>query len=179
MRPAIAVFGGSQMRAGEAAYEQARELGRLLACSGYDIINGGYGGAMEATGLGAKEAGGRVTGVTVSYYGRAREYVDQEEPARDFWERTRRMLESAAGFVALAGGTGTLAEAACAWEAIHKRLVRRKPLVFLGEVWRPVVAMICADADSRAWCGGAVRLVATAGEAVRAMDEFFGRTGTG
>ena len=68
-----------------------------------------------------------------------------------------------------------LAEAAVAWEMLHKRQCEMKPLAFVGEFWRPLVTMMCPAPAAAAWCGGAVRLAADAGEAIRFFDEFFAR----
>jgi uncharacterized protein (TIGR00730 family) len=175
MRPRITVFGGSDAAEGGSAWHVAGELGRMLALSGYDVVNGGYGGTMEAVGRAATEAGGHVIGVTVRYYGPARDYVTREEQTPDFWTRTRRMIEMADGFVVLPGRTGTLAEAACAWEMIAKRHARRKPLVFLGEFWRPLVELMQPGPDWAPRCGGVVCVAAAPSEAVRFLDEFHGR----
>ena len=178
MRPGITIFGSSSLSPGSLGYAAAFGLGGLLAQAGYDVINGGYGGAMEATGRGAKAGGARVTGVTVSYYGHARDYVDVEETAQSFWDRTQRMLELGTGWIALPGSTGTLAEAACAWEAVNKGRVARRPLVFLGVFWRPLVEMMCPTPASAPWRGGAVKLAEAPADAVRFLDEFLGRAAT-
>ncbi|MCB0028595.1 MAG: hypothetical protein KDE28_11845, partial [Anaerolineales bacterium] len=47
-RPVIAVFGSSSPQPGSAAYETAREVGRLLAQRGYAVATGAYGGTMAA-----------------------------------------------------------------------------------------------------------------------------------
>ena len=60
----ITVFGGSQPREGDSAYNEAMELGRLLAQRGHTVLTGGYIGTMEAVSRGASEAGGHVIGVT-------------------------------------------------------------------------------------------------------------------
>jgi len=54
---AVAVFGSSEPQPGEVAYEAARGLGRALAGRGLIVVNGGYGGVMEASSRGAREAG--------------------------------------------------------------------------------------------------------------------------
>jgi len=59
--PVIAVVGGSAVE--DKTYVVAREVGRLLAEAGATLINGGYGGVMEAASWGASEAGGTVIGV--------------------------------------------------------------------------------------------------------------------
>lgn len=60
----LTVFGGAQVKEGTAAYEEARELGVLLAQNGHTVLTGGYMGTMEAVSRGASEAGGHVIGVT-------------------------------------------------------------------------------------------------------------------
>ena len=62
----ISVFGGSQPKEGDSAYEEAMLLGRLLAQRGHTVLTGGYIGTMEAVSRGAHEAGGHVVGVTCS-----------------------------------------------------------------------------------------------------------------
>lgn len=58
--PIVAVVGGSSVD--DATYQRARTVGRLLAEGGAVVINGGYGGVMEAASRGAEEAGGLVIG---------------------------------------------------------------------------------------------------------------------
>ena len=64
--PAVAVFGSSDPRPGDEAYELARRAGELLARSGWAVLSGGYGGVMEGASRGAREAGGEALGVTVA-----------------------------------------------------------------------------------------------------------------
>ena len=60
--PRVSVFGSGA--GGEADLDQARRLGAALARAGYAVLNGGYGGTMEAAALGARDAGGWAIGVT-------------------------------------------------------------------------------------------------------------------
>ena len=60
----VSVFGGSQPKESDAAYTEAKELGKLLAQRGHTVLTGGYIGTMEAVSRGASEAGGHVIGVT-------------------------------------------------------------------------------------------------------------------
>ena len=60
----VTVFGGSEPRPGEPAYEEAFRLGRMIGQKGYTVLTGGYVGTMEAVSRGAAEAGGHVIGVT-------------------------------------------------------------------------------------------------------------------
>ena len=69
-RRIAAVFGAYAPLPGEADYELAREVGHAAAAAGWTVMNGGYAGVMEASARGAKEAGGRVIGVTVETFSR-------------------------------------------------------------------------------------------------------------
>ena len=143
MSKRIVIFGGSQTAEGEALYEQARALGERLARAGFDVVSGGYGGAMEAVSAGAKSAGGRTFGVTLDCYGVSpNRWVDEEIRADDLWSRMAQFLETADAFVVLEGSTGTFAELANTLEATHKRLISGRPIILLGDFWRPAVETV-------------------------------------
>ena len=55
----ITVFGSSRTKKGGGPYKEAYQLGKLLAEAGFVVCNGGYGGLMDASARGAKEAGGK------------------------------------------------------------------------------------------------------------------------
>src|SRR6058998_966759 len=57
----VAVCGASE--ATPSQIDAAREVGRLLAQNGAVLINGGYGGVMDAASEGAASEGGLVVGV--------------------------------------------------------------------------------------------------------------------
>jgi len=141
---AVSVFGSNDAREGGADYETARAVGRILAQLGYDVANGGYGGAMEASARGAKEAGGRTIGVTCSVWSpSANAYIDETIVAADWVQRLTKLVEiGRGGYVVLPGATGTLVELAVVWEQMCKKLLARRPVVCVGEFWRPVIETI-------------------------------------
>ncbi len=104
---------------------------------------------MEAVSRGAAESGGHVIGVLASSFSsKPNRWVHQEIVVEDWEQRLRKLIALGDGYVACPGGTGTLVELAVAWEMMHKRLLPRRPLVILGDFWRPVVEQIEA-ADSK------------------------------
>jgi len=149
--PIISVFGSSRCAEGDSAYQLALELGKALAQAGFAVASGGYGGAMEAVSRGAAEAGGRVIGVVASAFSsKANRWVQETIVVPKWEDRLLKLISLGDGYVACAGGTGTLVELAVAWEMMHKRLIQRKPLVALGASWRAVVEQIeAADGNSR------------------------------
>ncbi|MBN1361146.1 MAG: LOG family protein [Sedimentisphaerales bacterium] len=144
----VTVFGTGRARPGESVFILAEQLGRELAQAGFVIANGGYGGTMLATAKGAVEAGGTVIGVTCSAFGSsvANEYVTREVVTGSLDERLQNLIKAGCAYVVLPGGTGTLLELAAVWELKNKKFLdRRKPIVLLGEFWRPLTELVCQD----------------------------------
>jgi uncharacterized protein (TIGR00725 family) len=136
----IAVFGSSRPKEEDADYEEARELGRVLAMQGFAVCSGGYGGVMEALSRGAKEAGGKTYGVTAEFFKReANEWIDVEVRKKTWEERLFGLIELGDGFVACKGGTGTLVELSVVWEMLNKSVMTVKPFVALGDFWQPIL----------------------------------------
>ena len=148
--PYIAVVG-----AGDATgeiYEQAREVGRLVAERGGVVICGGLGGVMEAVSRGASEAGGTSIGILPDEdRSRANDYLSFSVAAGTGQARNLAVVCSGDVVVAVGGGYGTLSEIGLA-----------------RKVGRPVVSL-------GSWeLGGHV---AVAGSPEEAVDTAFGLVG--
>ena len=130
----ITVFGSSKVEDFDPEYQKARELGRLLAESGYTICNGGYGGIMEASARGAKEAGGRAVGITADELNReANPWITEQRRVPTWRERLFALIDTGCAYVVCDGGTGTLVELFVVWEMLSKRLFKTpKPILILG-----------------------------------------------
>lgn len=143
----ISVFGGSQPKAGDAAYEEARLLGKLLAERGHIVLNGGYIGTMEAVSRGAAEAGGHVIGVTCEEIEawrpvRANRWIKEERRKKTLIERLQAIIEASDAFIALPGGPGTLTEIALTWNLMIVESRHRSPLILVGDGWQSVFAQV-------------------------------------
>jgi hypothetical protein len=171
----IAVFGGYRPKPGDPVYHQAEEVGRRIAESGWALLNGGYGGTMEASARGAREQGGRVIGATAGIFSKSpNEFITEVAHTGDLWERIRLMLDRSDAFIALPGSTGTLAEAAMAWEMVYKGFILPKPLILLGEFWRPMYDMFVAPLDGAAACNGLIHIEPTPESAISWLRGHFG-----
>jgi uncharacterized protein (TIGR00725 family) len=136
----ITVFGSSRPQAGDAEYEEARELGKQLALYGLAVCSGGYGGVMEAVSRGAKDAGGATYGVTAEFFKRgANEWIDTEVRMKTWEERLFELIRLADGFAVCKGGTGTLVELAVVWEMLNKSVMSGKPIAVVGDFWQPIL----------------------------------------
>jgi len=49
------------------------------------------------------------------------------------------MMHMSASYVVLEGGTGTLTELAIVWESVCKKLIDPRPIIVVGDFWRPLV----------------------------------------
>ena len=143
-RHIISVFGSSSAAEESAEEKLAYETGRALAQSGFIVCNGGYGGTMEASARGAKEAGGSTIGVITHFYPnmRANRWIDQVISVDTMFDRLLKLIATGDGYVVLRGGTGTLLELATAWEMMNKNVLGRKPIVAIGDFWNPVVTFL-------------------------------------
>lgn len=140
----ITVFGGSQPKPGEPAYQDALRLGKLLAQAGYTILNGGYIGTMEAVSRGAAEAGGHIIGVTCDEIEawrptKANPWVSEDWHFPSLRERLFTLIENGDGYLALPGGVGTLAEVTLTWNLLLTHILPPRPLVLIGTGWQKTV----------------------------------------
>jgi uncharacterized protein (TIGR00725 family) len=138
----VAVCGASE--ATPSQIDAAREVGRLLARNGAVILNGGYGGVMEAVSEGAAGEGGTVVGIlSGDDRADANPHVTVAIATGLGQGRNNVIVTAADSVIAIGSGWGTLSEIA---------LARR-----LG---RSVFAL-----DS--WDVGELEVVSTPAEAVR------------
>ena len=151
MKPdVVSVFGGSLIRPGSPAYEEAYTLGRLLAQAGYIVMNGGYDGTMEATAKGAKSADGYVIGVTFNRHAtlhpaNPNPYNDEIIRYNTLRERISHLVTKCDAAVALRGGIGTLTEVAVTWSLLQVGEIKSKPFVLLGKEWEDLLTHYYGD----------------------------------
>jgi len=116
----VALFGASWAKEKDDLYEVAKDAGFQIAKVGLTVINGGYQGTMEASAIGAKEAGGECIGVLVPSVFRHRPFAGNEHLSSyvvkgSILERINHMVEQADAFLVLPGTVGTLTELCVAW----------------------------------------------------------------
>jgi len=139
----VAVFGSSTMKEASPAYAEVVRLGAELAGAGCEVMTGGYGGAMAAASRGAREAGGRVIGVTVELFearGPVKPWVTERVHTPDIYERLRYLVKHADAFVAVNGSIGTLTEVFLSWTLLSVSARPQAPLVLMGPHWRDWLA---------------------------------------
>jgi uncharacterized protein (TIGR00725 family) len=159
----VSVFVSSRLSPEDPLYPRLVRYGEVLAEEGFGLASGGYQGGMAALARGVKARGGLVVGVTAPALFPERKgpnpHVDLELPAATLPERIGRLLDLGAGYLALPGGVGTLAELTLAWNLLYLRRGLGRPLAvdpywlsFLrphGEIVREDLDLIQVVADEK------------------------------
>ena len=142
----ISYFGFADAAPNDPLYKEAYECAKFLAKKGFVAINGGGPGVMRAVSEGAKAVGGKAIGVTfypediTNYEGRDPENpMDEEIEAKNYLERTMKLLELGDAYVIFRGGTGTISEFGMAWGLARLYFGHHKPLILYGEFWNEII----------------------------------------
>lgn len=149
----VAVFGGAAPKPGEPAYQEAQNLGTLLAQHGHTVMTGGYVGVMEAASRGANEAGGHVIGVTCSEIERwrntrANQWVKEEWRYETLRERMYALIDGCDAAIVMPGGVGTLAELAVTW---NEQIINGKltcPIILVGSGWQEMIDIFLSQFET-------------------------------
>ena len=140
--PCVTVFGSARFPESHPYYQQARELGSLLAKEGFTVMTGGGPGLMEAANRGAKEAGGHSIGcnITLPQEQAPNPYLDRFVQFRYFFIRKVMLVKYSYGFIAAPGGFGTMDELFEVATLIQTGKIQNFPVVLFGTAyWAPLV----------------------------------------
>jgi uncharacterized protein (TIGR00730 family) len=184
-RPCVTVFGSARFAPGHPYYEMARQLGSLLAKSGYAVMTGGGPGIMEAANRGAKEAGGMSLGcnIILPKEQHANPYLDRFIEMDHFFVRKVMLVKYSRAFVVMPGGLGTLDEAFETLTLIQCHKLERFPIVAMGsEFWGQLQTFVQGAMVSEKTISPAdlelLRITDSPEEAVRLVSEGVERLAT-
>jgi uncharacterized protein (TIGR00730 family) len=177
----VAVFGSADPQEGDPLYERARQVGGRLVASGYGVVTGGYGGVMEGANRGAAEAGGASVGVTcATFAGRTpNRFLTETREEADLVARTGTLIHSACGYIVLHGKSGTLAELTLVWALHRAGSLGRRPVVLLGDAWRPFLHHLVRGAMIEDDQLAITRVADGPEDAVMELDRFLVAEGVG
>jgi uncharacterized protein (TIGR00730 family) len=144
-KPAVTLFGSARVPPGHAAYEGAREAGRLFAERGWTVVTGGGPGAMEAGNRGAKEGGGCSVGFNILLPHEQAEnpYTEVALTFNHFYARKVCFVKAAEGFVVFPGGFGTMDELFESLTLIQTGKLFHFPVVLVGsDYWGKLLVWV-------------------------------------
>ena len=145
----VAIFGNADVLPREDLYKQTFDVAKVLAENGYEIVNGGGPGVMEAATNGAESVDGKTLTVTLDpkyapgfeekYLGNR---ADVTVSAENYFERTFGLVAEGDFFVVMNGGTGTLSELGMIWCLARLYKGSHKGFVLYGDFWKEVVDVL-------------------------------------
>lgn len=112
-RRKVGVVGSARVPPESAVYQQAVDLSRQLAASGFEVITGAGGGVMEAANRGAGQDKSYGLNIHLPFEFAANRYIDPQSKLvvfRYFFTRKHFLLRESDALVAMPGGVGTLDE---------------------------------------------------------------------
>lgn len=175
----ISYFGFADAAPNDPLYQEAFECSEYLTSKGFVAINGGGPGTMRAVSEGAKAAGGTAVAVTfypkdiTNFEGRdPKNPADIEFKAKNYLERTLKLLEYGDAYVVFRGGTGTISEFGMAWGLARLYFGHHKPLILYGQYWQNIINAFEENMRIRPEDLKVFKIVNTPEEAEHAIEQF-------
>ena len=137
----VTVFGSARATEKDKSYQDARQLGKLLANEGFAVVTGGGGGIMEAANRGAFEAGGRSIGLNIQlpHEQQLNAYTTESMGFHYFFARKVMLVYAASALVVFPGGFGTLDELFEVITLVQTGKMPSLPIILVGtEFWEPL-----------------------------------------
>ena len=185
----VAIFGSSRIKVDDETYARVREMARQLSYMGCDIVTGGGPGLMAAANEGARHGAYRYKtrsfGLTIllPMEEQPNPFLDEVAQHSTFFSRLHQFIRLSHAYIVVDGGIGTTLEAMMVWQLLQVRMLRDRPLIFVGPMWRGLRSFIeeqivgrglasPPDLDAAVW----VDTLDEAMEVVRATrDDFLSR----
>lgn len=137
----VTVLGTKSLGADSKYYDQAYQLGGLLAQEGFSTVTGGGPGIMEAANKGAFEAGGDSIGINMQMGSRERVNPYLKRTIGFSFPFTRKLIITAPskGFIFFPGGFGTLHQLFEVLTLIQTKKMQKVPVILVDhEFWGPL-----------------------------------------
>lgn len=183
--PCVSIFGSARTKPGHKYYKMAEDIAARLVDHGYGVITGGGPGIMEAGNKGAQAREGKSVGLNIKLPFEAvpNAYVDVDKSINFdyFFARKVNFIKYSQGFVVMPGGYGTMDELFEALTLIQTKKIGRFPIVLVGSsYWEGMLRWLketMQDTEHNISEGDLdlMKLVDTAEDAVRFIDEFYSK----
>ena len=148
-RPAVTIFGSARTPPGTKPYENARDVARRFAETGWAVVTGGGPGVMEAANRGAKEGGGLSVGFNIELPHEQHEnpWLDISYTFQHFYARKTMFVKAAEGYVVFPGGFGTMDELFESLTLIQTGKVLHFPVVLFDvDYWTELLVWVRNEA---------------------------------
>ncbi|RYU93515.1 LOG family protein [Emticicia agri] len=183
--PSVTIYGSARTKPDHKYYQMSVDIAARLVKNGYGVITGGGPGIMEAGNKGASKNGGKSIGLNIKlpFEQVPNQYVDPDKSINFdyFFARKVCFMKYSQGFIIMPGGFGTLDELFEALTLIQTKKIARFPIVMVGsEYWKGLLdwlqnTMCDSEKNINPEDLKLIRLVDTAEDAVKVIDEFYAK----
>jgi len=183
--PCVTIYGSARTKPDHKYYLLSEEIAAKLVAKGYGVITGGGPGVMEAGNKGAAENGGKSVGLNIKlpFEQVPNRFVDPDKSINFdyFFARKVCFMKYSQGFIIMPGGFGTLDELFEALTLIQTKKIARFPIVMVGtEYWKGLIdwlkqTMCEREKNINPEDLNLIKLVDTADDAVKVINDFYGK----
>lgn len=173
--PCITVFGSARFKEDHVYYQQARELGKRIAASGFTTMTGGGPGIMEAANRGAFENDGLSVGcnIRLPFEQQGNPYTHKSITFEHFFVRKTILIKYSYAFIIMPGGFGTMDEFFETLTLVQTKTITQFPIVLFGkEFFEPLLDNIEWMAKQGTISKEDMNLVLVTDSADEAMDHI-------
>jgi uncharacterized protein (TIGR00730 family) len=153
----VAIFGSSRIQETDATYAAVKELARKLSYMGCDIVTGGGPGLMRAANEGARAGAYRYKtrsfGLTIllPLEEQPNPFLDEVAQHSTFFSRLHQFIRLSHAYIVVDGGIGTTLEAMMVWQLLQVKMLKDRPLIFVGPMWRGLRSFIEQEIVARGY----------------------------
>lgn len=184
----VTFFGSRSPSLGSKEYDGCMHTAKLLASKGFAVVNGGYGGLMEAASRGSSEGtkypeNGSLPALSVGvlapcvFRGRpshGNSFLSKSVLARSLPERAQRLMDASEYFYVCEGTFGTLTELLSTWNVacIRPLFGGIPPKIYvLGSYWEKTLEVLMSSINMCTEDREMVKCVESGEEMVRMVEE--------
>ena len=153
----VAIFGSARLQESDKMYADVKELARRLSYMGCDIVTGGGPGLMRAANEGARAGAYRYRtrsfGLTIllPMEEQPNPFLDEVAQHNTFFSRLHQFIRLSHAYLVVDGGVGTTLEAMMVFQLLQVRMLKDRPLIFVGPMWRGLRSFIEQEIIARGY----------------------------
>lgn len=153
----VAIFGSSRIQESDAIYAEVKEMARRLSYMGCDIVTGGGPGLMRAANEGARAGAYRYKtrsfGLTIllPMEEQPNPFLDEVAQHNTFFSRLHQFIRLSHAYLVVDGGIGTTLEALMVFQLLQVKMLKDRPLIFVGPMWRSLRSFIESEIIARGY----------------------------
>lgn len=145
----VAIFGSARSKPEDQEYQDAFELARMIADSGFDLVNGGGPGIMQAASEG-HNAGCSLgqdvhtigLNIELPFEQHANRFLDVVENNGTFSRRLDQFMLLSSVVVVAPGGVGTCLEFFYTWQLMQVKHICKVPIILMGDLWTGLIEWV-------------------------------------